>query len=330
MAIFCLTESWADLKRRIGDIVIGYTRAMAPVTARDLGADGAMAALLRDALAPEPGADPRGRTGVRARRPVRQHRARLQLGDGHPRRPAAGRHRGHRGRLRRRPGRGEVRRHQVPQVRPASRRRGGGGDRARAEVPRRRRARRPRRRRTSARSRPAWRTCAGTSTTSARSTASRASSRSTGSRPTPTPRWRRSSSWSPPRASRPSPPPTSPTAASGAQDLAKGVLQALDEPSPYTFSFTYDDELLAHREGRGDRDPAVRRGPGDLGRQGPAPAAADRARRVRRAAGVRGEDAVLVLDRPDVAAAPRRATSCTCARSGCPPAPASSSWCAAT
>src|SRR5262245_58465650 len=52
MAIFCLTESWGDLKRRIGDIVIGYTRAMKPVTARDLGADGAMAVLLRDALAP--------------------------------------------------------------------------------------------------------------------------------------------------------------------------------------------------------------------------------------------------------------------------------------
>jgi formate--tetrahydrofolate ligase len=52
MAIFCLTESWADLKRRIGDIVVGYTRAMSPVTARDLGADGAMAVLLRDALAP--------------------------------------------------------------------------------------------------------------------------------------------------------------------------------------------------------------------------------------------------------------------------------------
>ncbi len=52
MAIFCLTESWADLKRRIGDIVIGWSRSMAPVTARDLGADGAMAALLRDALAP--------------------------------------------------------------------------------------------------------------------------------------------------------------------------------------------------------------------------------------------------------------------------------------
>jgi formate--tetrahydrofolate ligase len=52
MAIFCLTESWADLKRRIGDIVVGYTRAGAPVTARDLGADGAMTVLLKDALAP--------------------------------------------------------------------------------------------------------------------------------------------------------------------------------------------------------------------------------------------------------------------------------------
>ncbi len=52
MAIFCLTESWADLKRRIGDIVVGYTRQMTPVTARELGADGAMAVLLKDALAP--------------------------------------------------------------------------------------------------------------------------------------------------------------------------------------------------------------------------------------------------------------------------------------
>ncbi|MET0997409.1 MAG: formate--tetrahydrofolate ligase, partial [Marmoricola sp.] len=52
MAIFGLTESWADLKRRIGDIVVGYTRDTQPVTARELGADGAMAVLLRDALAP--------------------------------------------------------------------------------------------------------------------------------------------------------------------------------------------------------------------------------------------------------------------------------------
>ncbi len=52
MAIFCLTESWADLKRRIGDIVIGYTTTKKPVTARDLQAHGAMTVLLRDALAP--------------------------------------------------------------------------------------------------------------------------------------------------------------------------------------------------------------------------------------------------------------------------------------
>ncbi len=52
MAIFCLTESWADLKKRIGDIVVASTRDKRPVTARDLGADGAMAVLLRDALAP--------------------------------------------------------------------------------------------------------------------------------------------------------------------------------------------------------------------------------------------------------------------------------------
>jgi formate--tetrahydrofolate ligase len=52
MAIFCLTESWADLKRRIGDIVLGYTRDKKPVTARDLDAQGAMTVLLRDALAP--------------------------------------------------------------------------------------------------------------------------------------------------------------------------------------------------------------------------------------------------------------------------------------
>src|SRR3954468_15000383 len=52
MAIFCLTESWADLKRRIGDIVVGYTREKPPVTAGELEAHGAMAVLLRDALEP--------------------------------------------------------------------------------------------------------------------------------------------------------------------------------------------------------------------------------------------------------------------------------------
>lgn len=52
MAIFCLATSVADLKRRIGDIVVGYTRSKQPVTARDLQADGVLTVLLKDALAP--------------------------------------------------------------------------------------------------------------------------------------------------------------------------------------------------------------------------------------------------------------------------------------
>ncbi|MGD7705529.1 formate--tetrahydrofolate ligase [Microlunatus sp. Y2014] len=52
MAIFCLTDSLADLRRRIGDVVIGRTRSGDLVTARDLGADGAMATVLAGALAP--------------------------------------------------------------------------------------------------------------------------------------------------------------------------------------------------------------------------------------------------------------------------------------
>jgi formate--tetrahydrofolate ligase len=52
MAIFCLAENLADLQRRLGNIVIGYTRERKPVTAQDLSADGAMTVLLRDALEP--------------------------------------------------------------------------------------------------------------------------------------------------------------------------------------------------------------------------------------------------------------------------------------
>ena len=52
MAIFCLATSLADLKERLGKIVIGYTREQKPILARDISAHGAMTALLRDALAP--------------------------------------------------------------------------------------------------------------------------------------------------------------------------------------------------------------------------------------------------------------------------------------
>ena len=52
MAVLCLAEDLADLKARLGAIIVGYTRAGKPVTAADLKAHGAMAALLRDALKP--------------------------------------------------------------------------------------------------------------------------------------------------------------------------------------------------------------------------------------------------------------------------------------
>ncbi len=52
MAIFCLATSLADLKERLGNIVVGYTRDRRPVTARDLNAHGAMTVLLKDAIKP--------------------------------------------------------------------------------------------------------------------------------------------------------------------------------------------------------------------------------------------------------------------------------------
>ena len=52
MAILCLAEDMADLQARLGRIVVGYTRAKAPVTAGDLKADGAMAVLLKEAIKP--------------------------------------------------------------------------------------------------------------------------------------------------------------------------------------------------------------------------------------------------------------------------------------
>ena len=52
MAIFCLSENLADLKERLGNILIGYSPDQQPVFARALKADGAMAALLKEALKP--------------------------------------------------------------------------------------------------------------------------------------------------------------------------------------------------------------------------------------------------------------------------------------
>lgn len=52
MAVLCLSNSISDLKRRLGKIIVGYTCDDKPVTARDLKAQGAMTALLKDALKP--------------------------------------------------------------------------------------------------------------------------------------------------------------------------------------------------------------------------------------------------------------------------------------
>ena len=52
MAIFCLATDIQDLKRRIGNIIVGYTKDNKPITARDLKAEGAMTVLLKDAIQP--------------------------------------------------------------------------------------------------------------------------------------------------------------------------------------------------------------------------------------------------------------------------------------
>jgi len=52
MAVFCLASDIKDLKKRIGNIVIGYTKSNEPVRAKQLNADGAITALLKDAFQP--------------------------------------------------------------------------------------------------------------------------------------------------------------------------------------------------------------------------------------------------------------------------------------
>ena len=52
MAVFCLATDLADLTRRLGSMIVGYRRDKSAIHARDLKAEGAMTALLRDALAP--------------------------------------------------------------------------------------------------------------------------------------------------------------------------------------------------------------------------------------------------------------------------------------
>ena len=52
MAVFCLANDINDLKRRIGNIIVGYTKENKPITARDLKAEGSLTVLLKDAIQP--------------------------------------------------------------------------------------------------------------------------------------------------------------------------------------------------------------------------------------------------------------------------------------
>ena len=80
MAILCLASDIKDLKKRLGAILIAYRYDGSPVYCRDLKVDGAMTVLLKDAVNPNLVQTLEGTPTLDARRPVCQHRARLQLG----------------------------------------------------------------------------------------------------------------------------------------------------------------------------------------------------------------------------------------------------------
>ena len=52
MAILCLARDLSDLQKRLGDMIVAYTRERKPIYARDIKADGAMTVLLKDAMQP--------------------------------------------------------------------------------------------------------------------------------------------------------------------------------------------------------------------------------------------------------------------------------------
>ena len=167
MATLCLASSIADLKARIARIVVARTYDDKP---------------------PEPRANAHRHARVRSRRPVRQHRARLQHGDRHADGAPSGRRCGDGGGLRRRPRRGKIHRYQVPHGESRAQRGRARGDGSRAQEPRRRGQSRPRHGEPRS---AGTRICAAICATSARSGVCIRWSRSTALRPIPT----RKSSW---------------------------------------------------------------------------------------------------------------------------------------
>ena len=117
MAIFCLAKDLDDLKERLGNIIVAYTRDRKPVRASDLKAHGAMTALLKDAIAPNLVQTLEGTPAFIHGGPFANiaHGCNSVVGD-HDRAQARRLCRD-RSRLRRRSRRGEIPRHQVPQGR---------------------------------------------------------------------------------------------------------------------------------------------------------------------------------------------------------------------
>ena len=156
MAIFCLARDLDDLKERLGNIIVGYTRERKPVRAKDLKAHGAMTALLKEAIAPNLVQTLEGTPAFIHGGPFANiaHGCNSVIGDHH--RAQARRLCRHRSRLRRRSRRREIHRHQVPQGRPRARLRGAGRHHPRAQDAWRGARRPTSRRKTSRRWRPAW------------------------------------------------------------------------------------------------------------------------------------------------------------------------------
>ena len=105
MAIFCLATDLDDLKTRLGRIVVAYTREREPVTASDLKAEGALTAVLKDALAPNLVQTLEGTPSFVHGGTVCQYRPRLQQRHRHHGGTSTRGLRGDRGWLWRRPGR---------------------------------------------------------------------------------------------------------------------------------------------------------------------------------------------------------------------------------
>ena len=133
MAIFCLSTDLDDLRRRLANIIVGQTRERQPVRSAELKAAGAMAALLKDAIAPNLVQTLENNPAFIHGGPFANIAHGCNSVHGDEDGAEARRLRRHRGRVRRRSRRREILRHQMPQGRAQARCGGHRRDRARAQ-----------------------------------------------------------------------------------------------------------------------------------------------------------------------------------------------------